>query len=531
MGVSASAFQLMPEAAKEIEIKLCAPPEVVRRLSRQRELRGAARAVMRRLHAVYFDTPEADLWQRGIALRVRREGASATRHLAGARWLQTVKGGGSARGGLHERFEFESEVAGPAPELDRIPHAPLTAIFAAPELAARLKPVFVTTFTRSSRVIAPAPDVAIEVSIDRGRIRAGDRGEAVSEVELELKAGATGDLIAYARKLVAAAPLRLENRSKAERGYALSRRERYAPVKARANVLAPDTGVAAAFKSILAAALAQLQANERGLLEGRDPEFLHQMRVAVRRMRSVVAVCDATLPAAIGGALATELRWLAHALGPARDWDVFLAETLEPVHREFPRHAGFAELMRYCRNARGAAWRQARRAVNSARYRQLILDVVGVIADDAWLKQLDAKQLATASALATRFAAGVLAERYARVRRRGRNLEKLSAAQLHRLRIAIKKLRYAADAFASLFAPAATVPLLKRLSDLQDILGVINDTATAARLIDGCSGGRQSRTLAEARGIVRGWGHGRAELQRSELAGAWKAFRAAKNFW
>jgi CHAD domain-containing protein len=154
-----------------------------------------------------------------------------------------------------------------------------------------------------------------------------------------------------------------------------------------------------------------------------------------------------------------------------------------------------------------------------------------VIADDAWLKQLDAKQLATASALATQFAAGVLAERYARVRRRGRNLEKLSAAQLHRLRIAIKKLRYAADAFASLFAPAATVPLLKRLSDLQDILGVINDTATAARLIDGCSGGRQSRTLAEARGIVRGWGHGRAELQRSELAGAWKAFRAAKNFW
>lgn len=521
----------MPEAAREIEIKLCAPPEVVRRLSRQRQLRGEARAVTRRLHGVYFDTPEGDLWQRGIALRVRRERASGTKRPAAARWLQTVKGGGSARGGLHERFEFENEVAGPAPELDRIPHLPLTAIFAAPELAARLKPVFVTTFMRSSRLVAPGPDIAIEVSIDRGRIRAGDRSEAVSEVELELKAGTASDLVAYARKLVAAAPLRLENRSKAERGHALSLSERHAPVKARANVLAPDTAVAAAFQSILAAALAQLQANERGLLEGRDPEFLHQMRVAVRRMRSVVAVFDATLPAAAGDAIAAELRRLAHALGPARDWDVFLAETLEPVHREFPRHAGFAELMRSCKRARSAAWRQARRAVNSARYRELILDVVGLIADDAWLTQLDAKQLATASALATQFAAGVLAERYARVRRRGRNLEKLSAAQLHRLRIAIKKLRYAADAFASLFAPAGTVPLLKRLSDLQDILGVINDTATAARLIDGCSGGRQSRTLAEARGIVRGWGYGRAELQRSELAGAWKAFRAAKKFW
>jgi CHAD domain-containing protein len=206
------------------------------------------------------------------------------------------------------------------------------------------------------------------------------------------------------------------------------------------------------------------------------------------------------LPAAITSVLAAELRWLAHALGPARDWDVFVAETLEPVHREFPHHAGFAELLRGCARVRSAAWRKARRAVDSPRYQQLILDVLGVIADDAWRQELDATQLATASALATQFAAGVLAERYTRARRRGRKLEALSSAQLHRLRIAIKKLRYAADAFASLFAPAATVPLLKRLSRLQDILGAINDTATAARLLDGCPGGRRSRAFAEARG-------------------------------
>jgi inorganic triphosphatase YgiF len=521
----------MPDAAKEMEIKLCAPPEVLRRLSRQRRLRGEAQPVAHRLHSVYFDTAEADLWRRGITLRVRREHATKRGPAGAVRWLQTVKGGGNARGGLHERVELESEVAGPAPELDRIPHIPLTAIFAAPGLAAGLKPVFATTFMRSRRMVAPAADVAIEVSIDRGWIRAGERSEALSEVELELKSGGVGDLIAYARELVAAVPLKLENRSKAERGYALALSERHAPVKAGANVLAPDVAVVAAFKPILATALAQLQANERGLLEGRDPEFLHQMRVAVRRMRSIVAVFDAALPAALGDALAAELRWLAHALGPARDWDVFLAETLEPVHREFPHHAGFAELLRGCARARSAAWRNARRAVDSPRYQQLILDVLGVIADDAWRQQLDAGQLVTASALATPFAAGVLAERYARARRRGRKLDALSAAQLHRLRIAIKKLRYAADAFASLFMPAATVPLLKRLGRLQDILGAINDTATATRLLDGCPGGRRSQALAEARGIVRGWGHGRAELQRSELAGAWKAFRAAKIFW
>jgi CHAD domain-containing protein len=237
------------------------------------------------------------------------------------------------------------------------------------------------------------------------------------------------------------------------------------------------------------------------------------------------------LPAAVFDPIIAQLRWLAGALGPARDWDVFVTETLSRVHREFAAHPGFAELDRRCGRVRRAAWRRARRAVGSRRCRELVLDLAGVLADDAWSRQMSDKQVAEASALASQFAADILTRRYTRVRQRGRRLAKLSTAQLHRLRIAVKKLRYAVDAFAGLFESAAAGKLRKRLSRLQDILGSINDTATAAQLLDACAGAPPTRALLEARGIVRGWGHARAEMQMTQLRPEWKAFRAVERFW
>jgi len=511
----------MPPNPVEIEFKLCAPPEVLRRLSRRRLLRGDARPVARKLSSVYFDTPQRELWRRGVALRVRR--------VAG-KWVQTVKGGGTARGGLHERVEFECEVPGPAPDVSVIPRGPLTAIFAAPEFAARLEPVFATAFMRRHRLVT-AGGVTVEVCVDRGQLLAGERKEALSEIELELKSGTVAELIAFVRQLVIAAPLRLEDRSKAERGYALAGGESRMPARARPVELTSELTVIAAFRMTLAVALAHLQANQRGTLEEADPEYLHQMRVALRRMRSMFRVFAAALPAAVSEPVVAEMRWLATALGPARDWDVFVAETFEPVHREFGKHPGFGELARRCSRARHSARERARRAVGSRRYQLFVLAVTELLADDAWLNQLDDAQRAVAYSPAAQFATEVLAQRYAGVRQRGRKLDAASYPKLHRLRIAVKKLRYAADAFSGLFESAAAVKLLARLARLQDILGYINDTATAGQLLETCGGTPRTQALLEARGVLRGWGHGRVEMQRSALQAAWKAFRAVEKFW
>jgi inorganic triphosphatase YgiF len=519
----------------EIEMKLAAPPEIVRRAAQGQLLKGEAPPVVRKLYSIYFDTPERDLWRRGIALRVRRERVSARRGSptapAAPRWVQTVKAGGTARGGLAQREEYESEVAGPVPEIDCIPTGGLAAVLASPEVAPRLEPVFATEMIRSSRIVTPAPGVMVEICVDRGTIRAGQRQVPISEIELELKSGTAADVVEFARKLVASVPFTLENRSKGERGYALAAGEADAPAGARAPALDPDTSAIAAFKAILSATLVHLQANEHGTLTGRDPEFLHQMRVALRRMRSVLRVFAPMLPAAVFTPIIADLRWLAGALGPARDWDVFVSETLAPVQRELAGHPGFGELERRCSRARGAALQRARRAIRSRRYRELLLDLTGVLVADTWLAQMNDKQRGVSAAPASRFAADVLAQRYLRVRRRGRKLESLSAAQLHRLRIAVKKLRYAADAFAGLFASGAARKLVKRLGRVQDILGRINDAATADRLLEACGGAPRTRALLEALGIVRGWGYAQAQVQKARLASEWKSFRAVEQFW
>jgi len=119
----------------------------------------------------------------------------------GRRWMQTVKGGGSARGGLHQRAEAEAEVAGPAPDLSSIHDRELAEAFASPQLRAQLTPVFTTDITRSSRVLELDSEARVEASVDQGVIRSGNRSEAVSEIELELKSGEPHQLYELALKL------------------------------------------------------------------------------------------------------------------------------------------------------------------------------------------------------------------------------------------------------------------------------------------------------------------------------------------
>lgn len=506
-------------AATETELKLAVSAAAMRRLAAHALLRPATRPLIRRLRAVYFDTPEFDLRHAGIALRVRRDGG---------RWIQTLKGGGAAQAGLHRRLEAESEVAGAIPDVAAISGHEWDGVLSDPQMRARLRPVFVATFTRSSRLIEVGPGVAVEACLDRGEIRAGDLTEPLCELELELKAGAASHLFDFALRLLEVAPLSMEPRSKAERGYALARRVRPEPAKARAVPLVSTMTASDAFAAIAWASLGHLLANERGLLAGDEPEYLHQMRVALRRLRSALRVFAPVLPRLAVEPIATELRWLAAALGPARDWDVFVTETLPPVLRAFAQNKALAQFARACAARRDAAGRRARTAVASARYRRLVLETAKWLCTQGWVAATDDATAAMQQRHIGDFAAAMLGERHARVRKRGRGLPRLAAADLHRLRIAVKKLRYAADFFGGLYGPGAR-GALKRLARLQDILGAMNDAATAAELTR--RGGGRSAATAEARGIVLGWSRRRADALRGELGTAWKAYCKGGKFW
>lgn len=510
-----------PAPQTEIELKLQIPANALRRLSAHPLLKGRGRATTKSLYSVYFDTPELDLRRQGIALRMRREG----RH-----WVQAVKGGGEVQAGLHRRIEIETRVAGPLPDYAAIDDAATAELFASSQLRAQLKPVFVTEFRRTTRIVCPHPGFVVEVCVDRGDIRSGDCSEAFSEIELELKSGPASRLFELALALLDSVPLRIENRSKAERGYALFQGTQPAPVKARPAALAAGMSVKDAFKTIAWSTLGHLQANAPGVQQAEDPEYLHQMRVALRRFRSLFGVFADVLPPA-AAPLVAELKWLAGALGPARDWDVFMTETLPPIRGEFGEHTGLAAFEKQCMRVRSAAQRVAVRAVNSKRYQRLMLNLGAWLTAEAWAGDDDAGGLAAAQTPVREFAGAVLSRRAAQVAKRGRRLPQLKGPELHRLRISIKKLRYATDFFASVYDARHVRETRMLLARLQDILGAINDAAAVSELMNQGFGARPERAVVEARGIMLGWSKGRSATLRRELRTVWKAYRASKPFW
>lgn len=507
---------------RETELKLRVAPDTVRRLAGHRLLRGTGRPVVQRLHSIYYDTPALDLLRQRVALRTRRENGV---------WVQTVKGEGTVSAGLHERPESEARITGPEPDLSCIGDSMLAAALKRPGIRDELRPVFVTDIRRTRRLLELAGGTTIEASIDQGVIRSGERAEPLSELELELKSGDRAQLYEFALKLQEDVPLILENRSKAERGYALQGAVEPSPVKARPTALDPAMSVSDAFKAVMSANLAHLQANECGMLAASDPEFLHQTRVALRRLRSALGLFSPPVPESEAEPLARHLKWLASRLGPARDWDVFVEDTLPPIESEFGAHGELRAFGVRCGELRRLANANARRAVRSRRYQRLVLRLAAWIAGEGWHLSTQAPESDALKVPVTEFASRVLEKRYQQVRKRGRRLAKRSPAELHRLRIAIKKFRYATDFFASLYEGKTARDMLKRLAELQDILGAMNDAATVSGLMRQGFGGARGKRVLEARGILLGWSRGRAVLLKHRLKGAWKTFRAAETFW
>ena len=214
--------------AEEIELKLGFPAEHRRALERHPVLAavkvGLARH--RELYSAYFDTPDEQLRQAKAALRLRRDGGQ---------WTQTMKTAGRVVGGLHVREELDWPVRRGVLDTESLAAVPLFAAGGARTVdTKRLRQAFVTRFLRTAFDVTLADGTVAEVAIDTGLIEAGRRSVPLSELEIELKGGEPAALIDLALALSADFPLRLIRASKAERGYALGRRNGNGPVKAHA---------------------------------------------------------------------------------------------------------------------------------------------------------------------------------------------------------------------------------------------------------------------------------------------------------
>jgi triphosphatase len=513
-------------AHREVELKLLVPPEDVERLRRHPRLRALSegRPVTRALESRYFDTPSLDLARAGAALRLRRVGRLT---------IQTVKLRGSGQAGLFSRGEWECPVAGTQPDLSLVPDTELRARLARAVDGRPLAPIVVTSVRRTERRLRiGAQEIAL--ALDVGEVRAGGKALPICELELELLQGEPATLYALALGLHESIPLRPALEDKARRGFAQLLGEGPTPERAQRPALESDASFDDALAAVFASCLDQILANEAAASAGVDPEGVHQMRVGIRRLRSALALLHAVSPAAPLERLREDLRWLAAELGGARDLDVFCDDILGPVVRARPDDPALKRLAEVAREVRQEQYDALRRALASRRYTHLALDLGRWLATRGWRDQALTPESARLFAPAREVAADLLARRYRKVRRAGRRLEQRSPEEKHALRIQLKKLRYAAEFFGGLFAEPHSGKMVKRLARLQDVLGHLNDQATADRLLDvvlerlGAEAGAGHQRSA---GLVAGW-TGRAAWEQLEaLDRRWKRLLAVAPFW
>jgi CHAD domain-containing protein len=276
-----------------------------------------------------------------------------------------------------------------------------------------------------------------------------------------------------------------------------------------------------------------LRANEAAVFHGADPEGVHQMRVATRRLRALVSAFQELLDESVLSELKSELRWLQQVLGPARDWDVFTEETLTPVMRRLPGEEGLEDLQDHCKRARAQAYEAAHQALADPRYTRLLLRLALWLGDGGWASR-DAEDQAKLRAPVKAWSDRVLEQRAAKLGKLGRKHKKLSHAKLHKVRIGAKKMRYACEFFRGIYDDKAVKTYVKRLVALQDTLGSLNDAVTGHRLLDEIeeSLSKNKRgALATPVGIVMGWQAAKIDNDLSRFSKAWKKYRGTKAFW
>ncbi|WLI90553.1 CHAD domain-containing protein [Massilia sp. R2A-15] len=463
----------------EIELKLQLDAKAREKLLHHHLFHGGAKPREETLADTYFDTPRLRLRRHDVGLRVRE---------VGKRWIQTMKNGAGANGGLHQRGEWESPVDRPTPDLARLRELVdekqiRRDALGADSLEQRLAPVFSTHIKRTVWDLHLKKGVHVECALDVGTLEHGTEKAPISELELELKAGDPAQLFDLALDLLKDVPFRIANLSKADRGYALLAPQPRVAVKAKPLTLERAMPLDQAFQQIVSNCLAHIQDNADNVAKVRDVESLHQMRVGMRRLRSALGMFKDVLR--LPEALQLELDWLADELGSARDWDVLAETTLPSMARVLPEPARIAGVARAAADKAKQHHASAAAAAGSVRYTRLMLGITRWLEAKGWRDDARATQ-AAAGVLdqpVRKFARQILKRDERRLRRRARALSTATPEQRHRVRIAAKKTRYAAEFFSSLFPQRRVRPYVKALTGLQDELGLLNDITVATRLL------------------------------------------------
>ncbi len=436
--------------SNEIELKLEVAPDATERLIADQSWLNASVCRTERQLSVYYDTPDFQLRKCGYSLRVRTVGDHFT---------QTLKSLESGAG-MFDRGEWASDIDGPEPDLAQLPNTPVSEV-----QAQHLEPVIRSEVDRTTCRIERS-GCALELDVDLGTLSASTHETPVSEVELELLSGEPVAAIEVAQRIAAEIPVKLAVMSKAERGFALVDGTLSKPTKAEPVGVRREMTVGEGFETIVSACLRHFRLNEPVVIDSRDVEALHQARVAIRRLRSALSLFRPVVSDHELQRIEDELSWFTAELGDARTLDVYLERDLSEDQRQF------------LEDRRNEAYDLAIAAMDSARVRQLMLDIVGWSATGQW------RGNPCAATPLQPFVDRRIDRIWSKIAK-SKDVASMNDKRRHHLRIAMKKLRYALEFTAALHTrrPRRQKKFKKAVKDLQNSLGDLHDIVTARSLV------------------------------------------------
>ncbi len=483
-----------------MEFELAAEADAVAHLARLKALTACreGRPRTQSVKIVWHDSPDHALLADGLTLAEQRGAWRLERLVPGAEtWLPAQP----------------PPVLSDSPDLTELP-SPLAPLAA-----------FEGRRTVSVHHFAETP---VTLTIDKGTLRAVTAERPVVRIGLS---GGEQAVRAAALLIAGAVPVSVPVISMAAEAIAMATGRTAKPRRQGAPVL-PDNQVTV--PEALAHILGHLtdvilaHAMQFGRPDSDVPHAVHQMRVAVRRARSAVSIFRPALQAGALDTVNTGLRALGGSLGPARDWDVFADETVPEIRQAIPGDERLERLEAAASRQRGAHRKDLAQYLGGPGFRLLGIELAWFAAARTWHALAEQPAEAEPLTLAA-FADAVLQQRWRKLLSAGKRIEELDIPALHGVRLRAKRVRYAAEMFATLHDGKAANRFIDRLSDLQQRLGVLNDGAVANHLLLelGGAGGRH----AYAAGVIAGFLAARAERIRPRIIKSFERFKRQHAYW
>ncbi|HVT25052.1 MAG TPA: CHAD domain-containing protein [Rhizomicrobium sp.] len=299
------------------------------------------------------------------------------------------------------------------------------------------------------------------------------------------------------------------------------------PVKARPVRLNRDMNAEDGFRIAVLECLAQISANIPAV-RAREVEGVHQLRVGLRRLHTALFAFGDPFRTATIKRLRRRTKGLADIFGPARDLDVFLEDVFAPVAQSAKGNEALAFLKNRIEDARAKEWDEALGKLDEGGLQGFLDEVAAAAESKSWGKAGKEPILETS--------ARALDESLLRARKRARHIGRGEDRDFHRLRIALKKLRYTAEFFEGLYKRKRLDAYLDRLRKLQDVLGGMHDIAAARQTLmrltaEEPASARSAAQLAYASGLITGWHESRAVDLSKKARKKWKKLDHAEPFW